>query len=275
MNRPRRLHMQLTPLLDLLLIVIFAQYMDVQERETLSLNEASQAIEQRNRLAAGLSELQLVHQQTSDRLAQISAVAAQLQTNNAELSRQTEQTQEELQRAVAQQQLFGELVSELFGVPQQTVAEALTPPGANAPASSEQHQMLQEKFRELSLQNAGRMIRHLLSYDEMRKRTDLWELHIEDTGWMTLRVGKLQRGFRVRTPDEFTEQLYAIYKSLPEPKSLVVIMLSWGEARGDVREAAIRGTPGRHRADAAELGRLDPLRVCHSGVSAGSGVNGH
>jgi hypothetical protein len=87
------------------------------------------------------------------------------------------------------------------------------------------------------------MIRHLLSFDEMRKRTDLWELHIEDTGWMTLRVGKQERGFRARTPEEFSEQLYAIYKSLPEPKSLVVIMLSWGEARGDVREAAIRGLP--------------------------------
>lgn len=239
----RRLHMQLTPLLDLLLIVIFAQYMDVAEREATTVGEANLAIVQRDEMAGQLSKLQQSYQQTTDRLAQLTAIAAQLQSQNSDLSQQAEQTKEDLERAIAQQQLFGDLVSELFDVPQETVAQALTPPGADSPASQEQRQMLETRFRELSMQNAGRMIRHLLSFDEMRKRTDLWELHIDANGWTTLRVGKETQGFRARTPEEFADKLYAAYKSLPQPKSLVVIMLSWGDARADVRDAAIRALP--------------------------------
>lgn len=246
----RRLHMQLTPLLDLLLIVIFAQFMDVAERETQTIGEASIAITQRDEMATQLAEFQVQNQQTRDRMAQLNSVVSQLQVHNAELqtdnatlTREAAQTQEDLERAIAQQRLFGDLVSQLFDVPQETVNQALTPPGADAPSSEEQRQMLVAKFRELSMQNAGRMIRHLLSYDEMKKRTDLWEVHIDDTGWITLRAGKMEQGFRARTPEEFAEHLYAVYKSLPQPKSLVVIMLSWGDARADVRNAAVRALP--------------------------------
>jgi hypothetical protein len=235
--------MQLTPLLDLLLIVIFAQYLDVAEREATTIDEARQAVQQREEMAGQLSQLQVDHQQARDRLAQLQALAAQLQEQNAELSQQAAQTAEDLQRAIAQQQLFGDLVSELFDVPQETVDAALTPPGAAAPASPEQVKLLEQRFRELSLQNAGRMIRHLLSFEEMRKRTDLWEMHIDDTGWITVRAGQRTDGFRARTAEEFSEQLYSFYKSLPQPKSLVVIMLSWGDARADVREASLRALP--------------------------------
>lgn len=244
MKHRRRLHMQLTPLLDLLLIVIFAQYLDVAEREATTVDEARQAIEQRDTIAGQLSRLQVDHQQARDRLAQLQALASQLQSQNAELSQQAEQTAEDLQRAIAQQQLFGDLVSELFDVPQETVNAALTPPGADAPASREQVELLEQRFRELSLQNAGRMIRHLLSFEEMRKRTDLWELHIDQTGWISLHAAGRIEGFRARTSEEFSEKLYAIYKSLPQPKSLVVIMVSWGDARADVREACLRALPG-------------------------------
>lgn len=243
MMRRRRLHLQLTPLLDLLLIVIFAQYLDVAEREAQTVGEANQAIAQRDELATTLAELQVAHLGTRDRLTQLGAVADQLRSQNQTLAKEVAQTREDLQRAVAQQQLFGDLVSELFDVPQEAVAAALTPPGAEASASEEQRRLLEAKFRELSLQNAGRMIRHLLSFDEMQKRTDLWEVHIDETGWITLRVGEQTQGFRARTDAEFSEKLYAAYKSLPQPKSLVVIMLSWGDARADVREAALRALP--------------------------------
>jgi len=239
----RRLHMQLTPLLDLLLIVIFAQYMDVAEREAFTLDEASQAIARRDEIAGELSALQIAHQRSADRLLQLQALVEQLRSQNRSLNEQVAQSQEDLERAVAQQQLFGDLVSELFDVPQDLVAEALTPPGANAPASPEQRQFLEDRFRELSLQNAGRMIRHLLSFEEMRKRTDLWEIHIDETGWISLKVGDEVQGFRARTSEEFADNLYAAYKSLPQPKSLVVIMLSWGDARADVREACIKALP--------------------------------
>lgn len=251
MRARRRLTMQLTPLLDLLLIVIFAQFMDVREREATTVDKARRAVEEQYETQAELDELRTTHQQAVDALnraaADISRLKSQnelLSQRNESLSEQNQQLQSDIERAVAQQRLLGELVSELFRLPESVIADVLTPEGADAPAASpSQRQMLEARFRELSLQSAGRMIRHLLSIEEMRKRCDLWELHIDETGWFTLHAGKAERGFRASSPEEFSDRLYAIYKSLPEPKSLVVIMLSYGDARADVREAAIQGLP--------------------------------
>ncbi len=240
----RRLTMQLTPLLDLLLIVIFAQFMDVQEREATTVDAAHEAVEQRHRAEYELGELQLRHLQTLEALNQTSARVSRLQSENGALAGRARQLQADVQRALAQQRLFGELVTELFGLPESVVSQVLTPAGAASPAASaEQREFLNARFRELSLQNAGRMIRHLLSYEEMRKRCDLWELHIDETGWFSLRAGKEKRGFRATTPEEFSDKLYSVYKSLPQPKSLVVIMLSYGDTRGEIRDAAERGLP--------------------------------
>ncbi len=244
MKTRRRLTMQLTPLLDLLLIVIFAQFMDVQEREATTVDEAKRAVEKRYQAEAELLDLRTTHEQAVGAFHQASEIVGQLRSENTQLHQQTSQLQSEIDRAVAQQRLLGELVSQLFNVPDETIAEVLTPPGGDQPAASAaQRAFLEEQFRELSMQKAGRMIRHLLSYEEMRKRCDLWELHIDETGWLSLKAGPQERGFRATTPTEFSNRFYAIYKSLPEPKQLVVILLSYGDARADVREAAIQGLP--------------------------------
>src|SRR5690606_19658533 len=113
---------------------------------------------------------------------------------------------------IAQQQLFGDLVSELFDVPQETVDAALTPPGAAATASPEQVELLEQRFRELSLQNAGRMIRHLLSIEEMRKRTDLWAVHIDETGSLTVCPAQRTGGFRACTAEVCPYVMYPVYR---------------------------------------------------------------
>jgi hypothetical protein len=244
MRTRRRLTMQLTPLLDMLLIVIFMQFIDMREREATTFDQAHRSIEQRERAETELADLQSTYERAIEALQQATALANQLKSRNATLSDQTDQLQSDVERAFAQQRLLGELVTELFDVPQSVVSDVLTPEGAAQPAASAaQQELLETRMREFSLQNSGRMIRHLLSYEEMRKRCDLWELHIDETGWFTLRAGKEQRGFRATTPQEFSDRLYATYKSLPGSKSLVVILLSYGDARADVREAAIQGLP--------------------------------
>ncbi len=147
--------------------------------------------------------------------------------------------QDDLDRALAQQRVLGELTSQLFAVPPELVSQALTP----ANVDPRQQEKLQQRFRELSLEKSSRMIRHLLSYDELRKRIDLWELHIDGSGWVTFKAGDVERGFRAADTQEFETRLYEIYKSLPQSKSLVVILLSYGDARADQREAAIEALP--------------------------------
>ena len=268
----RRLTMQLTPLLDLLLIVIFAQFMDVREREATTIDEAQLAVERSVQAETDLAELQSTHQRAVDALEQAASIVTRLRTEKKELSNQQQQLQSELDRSVAQQRVLGELVTELFNLPDSVIAEVLTPEGATNPAASaEQREFLEARFRELSLQNAGRMIRHLLSFEEMRKRCDLWELHIDNTGWFTLRAGSEERGFRATSPREFSDQFYSSYKSLPESKSLVVIMLSYGDARADVREAAIQGLPRVTDRMREDRRRLHPLRIRRPRLSTSPG----
>jgi hypothetical protein len=249
----RRLSLQLTPLLDLLLIVIFAQYLDVRDREADSVSRAAQAETSRALAESELFVVRTQHEQATTALQNAARLVTELRQSNKLLQTDSELLRSDVDRALAQQRLLGELVSELFQVPESVLAEVLTPPGADQPAASpSQRAAYEQRLRELSLQQAGRMIRHLLSYDEMQKRCDLWELHIDEQGWLSLHAGSEQRGFRASTPDEFEEKFYAAYKSLPGSKSLVVIMLSYGDARADVREAAIQGLPrvtDRMRAD--------------------------
>lgn len=240
----RRLTLQLTPLLDLLLIVIFAQFMEVREREATTVGAARRAVDDLRRAKVELAHLQATHEQAVHALERAMRTMESLTEQHKLLTQQAARAREDVDRAVAQQRLLGELVAMLFDVPDEILAQALTPEEAEGPAASaDQRAFLERRFRELSLASAGRMIRHLLSYEEMRKRCDLWELHIDETGWLTLRVGDAVRGFRATTPEEFSDRLYAEYKSLPQPKSLVVIMLSYGDARGEVRDAAERGLP--------------------------------
>ncbi len=235
----RRLTLQLTPLLDLLLIVIFAQYMDVQEREAQTLGESARLSTEYSRAASELDDAQQERQQAEQQLLETRQQLVLAEAQATHLQTQTNQLQADLDRAIAQQRLLGELTSQLFEVPPELVSQAMTPAGVNP----QQQQQLQQRFRELSLERSSRMIRHLLSYDELRKRIDLWELHIDATGWVTFRAGEIERGFRADVPDQFAAQLYNLYKSLPQPKSLVVILLSYGDARADVREAAVQALP--------------------------------
>ena len=78
MKGRRRLTMQLTPLLDLLLIVIFAQFMDVREREATTVDEAKQAVELRFQAEAELADLQSTHERAVDALNQAAQLVASL-----------------------------------------------------------------------------------------------------------------------------------------------------------------------------------------------------
>ena len=127
MKGRRRLTMQLTPLLDLLLIVIFAQFMDVREREATTVDEAKQAVELRFQAEAELADLQSTHERAVDALNQAAQLVAQLRSQNQELEQNSDQLQSEVERAVAQQRLLGELVSQLFHIPGDTIAEVLLP----------------------------------------------------------------------------------------------------------------------------------------------------
>jgi myosin heavy subunit len=268
--KSRRLTFQLTPLLDLLLIVIFAQFLDVRdtttEREQSTTTQLSAAQEE---LAGTQDQLAKILAEKNEMEADREFLRASLQelkdsTSGLELERKS--LEESLKRAHEQRDTVANLVAALFDLPDETINELIrTRAPENVRLTPEQVKRLREEFKSFSKQNPGESVRHLLTFEEMRKRCDIWELYINDTGKTFFSGSGQSHTFRAETAEEFADELYERYKTLPQPKSLVIILLSYGDVKASVYEAAIDGLPivaermrtdqsGRSRFEYAVLG---------------------
>lgn len=252
--RPRRLALNLTALLDLLLVIVFLQYIDARTREADSLAAASRAEQASADAVRERDELRGEYERTQAELTAARGQAAALEAD-------VERSEGHLDRALAQHRVLGELVVELFGIPPQDVAKVLDPaqrPSGNQ--SPDELERLRARFREMATQDPGRMIQHLLSYEEIRKRCDLWELHIAAPGLAEVDAGNESFRFRV-APDEFEQEFFRLYKSLPQSKGLVIILLTYDRAAEiqfikPVREALPR-IVDRMREDSGGLARFE------------------
>ncbi len=203
---PRKMSLQLTPLLDLLLIVIFAQYMEVQETQVTIVEKAATTTIERDAALAALSEKE-----------------ADLQ-----------QVQDELKTTIQQEQVIASLLVDLFDVPEEEVQAILdknVPPGGRTAMEIER---LKERFKQTTVEQSGRVIEHLLTYDEIRKRCDIWDVHVTPQNFLTLSSGDktLQIQIPLDIDEEFVQQTFVekfieTAHTLPEPKSLVITMLTY------------------------------------------------
>ena len=253
-SRYRRVAVQLTPLLDLTLIVFFAQYIEVQQQAQSSAEVAESARASQALAASQLETLEAEHE-----LAVSSLQDAQRARDDA-ASRATA-TDARLQQALARQRVIGELVVELFGVPPEDVDAVLDPtrdpPIADSP---EELDRLRQRFAAMADQNPGEMINHLLSYEEIRKRCDLWEIFINQDGVADIATG--DETFRLRVvPDQFESEFFDRYKSLPQPKGLVIILLTYDEHAElgfvDAVRKALPSLVERMRADSSGRARFE------------------
>lgn len=217
--KPHRLVFQLTSLLDLLLIVMFAQYLEMRVQEE----------ELRSTMAA---ERQSLEQELWRR------------STEASLSRQ------EIER------LMG-VIERVFQQDPQELLKLLDkqPPGIT------QNQGVAGAQAEAQLLRT-RLVRHFQTHDEMRKRIDLWQLHLAANGIVRVDTG---RGlptveFRVTTAEQVAQDLFALSKTVDQPKSLVVMLLTWGDARfGDrqVMEQGLELAAERMQKDAGTRSRIE------------------
>lgn len=204
--RPRKMSLQLTPLLDLLLIVIFAQYLEVQETQVVIEENAATAVEQRDVAIAKLEQQKL----------------------------EVQHIQNDLEATLEQDQVVAKLLQELFEIPEQEIDQILAnrqPPGSRTTADSER---LKERFRQLAVEQSGRVVAHLLTYEEILKRCDLWEVHVTPDNFLTLSSGSqtLQMQVPIDIQKDFVQQDFIdhfieLAHTLPEPKSLAIAILTY------------------------------------------------
>jgi hypothetical protein len=241
-SRYRRLTFQLVSLFDLLIIIVFAQYFDLQDKTGQKVAQAVEQAEQRSPDAVALQR-RLDQQRLEQAAREASAAQKQL-----ELSDDLKRSREDLAR-------LGELVAEVFRLPAadlEAMLRARTPEEANR---------LRKKLDALADGRSSEAIRHILTLAELEKRCDIWQIHVRDDGSFDFTAGERSARFRAGTGERFAAEVFKQYKNLPQPKSLVVILLSWGDAELKSRTASVEGlelAADRMRADTDRRSRFDP-----------------
>ena len=228
---PRKLTMQLTPLLDLLLIVIFAQFVEMREEQATT---RAAMVEERDAAVEQLDSLQSQLDRIHDEILRAEMESARQKALANQKNELLEATRKNLDLTLAQQGVLGELVVELFDIPQEEVSRVLDPTNRIGLRTQEEMDKLKEQFRQLAMQKSGEIIKHLLSYDEIRKRCDVWELHIRPNDVLQLTAGEQTQEVKIPLKIDLTvdkerllTDLYARCRALPDPKHLVIVQLTY------------------------------------------------
>lgn len=229
----RKLSFQLTPLLDLLLIVIFAQYMEVQQTADTQAGELQRQLTEADSTAELarlqiLAQLEVAQQERDQLVAAQDRLKSSLQQRESEINEELRQSRQEIQE-------LGEILARLFRLPRETVDRVL------AARTNAEREELRREIEAMAGSNAAEMVKHLRTWRELLKRCDVWDIHIGDDNATTMTAAGKTFRFRADTPERFEAEIYARYKALPQPKSLVVMLVSWSDAQFSVRQAATTG----------------------------------
>lgn len=240
----RRLTFQLASLLDLLLIVMFAQYLEVQtvaQKQTERVEaERQTTATDREALQRQLTDLQQQLSQWEDR---------QRAADKAEHSNREQ---------------LGRLFGELFRIPEATIQKiAQRRAQDESGLSPAEIAALLKEFQSLATARGNQVVDHLLTFVEMKKRFDVWEVYLQENGALVVTAGSHQKRLQtgvVETSEQFSDEMFKLYKSFPQTKSVVLILVSYGNSRALHWEAAVKGLPivaERMRADSNGLARFE------------------
>ena len=213
----RRFVIQLTPLFDLLIILVFALLLGLRQQARTEENRS------RSQVTGAVPELADESDPVAslvDRHKQKARDLEKAQSANANLNRKLADSRQDRQR-------ISDLVKKLFQVPPETLTKLLR--AGPASRSQAEQDRLQEELRELAEMKTSEVVKHLVTFDAMRKRLDLWDLVVGENHRYELKAGGETKSFQAKTPDEFEEKLFRAYKELAQPKDLVILMLAWQE----------------------------------------------
>ena len=217
----RRLTLQITPILDMLLIVLFMQFLDIKER------------------AAALEA------QASTSAASVAEMGNQLKAAETAAT----DAQKLVDRVQEQQAAVARMLGEVFRLtPDETkkFVQEMKAPNLSGPSSA-----VEAQLKEFADGSPEPILQHLLTYDEIRKRCDVWELFIDAQNVAHLNTGDRERELRVNLSgtedadiERFAVELETVYRSLPQPKHLVILMLTYDRgARLTVTEGISAALP--------------------------------
>jgi hypothetical protein len=258
MIAPRKPSFQLIALFDLLMIVIFAQYLDVQATTEQVTQTAQVETEQLKSDLAQLASareadrvaMQALAAQSNDLVAQLEqqrSLRTQLASDLAASRVRADQSQAGLEAA-------SRLLTTWLGKHRAIIEKSL------APLAQQQQTASREELRRVLAGSPNAAQRHLLTWGELEKRVDLWQLHLTEEGLVRCTVAGRTEEFRADTAARFESELIRLYRGIPEPKAMVLMLLSWGDVdlkTRNVATAALESATQKLRAETDRRSRFE------------------
>lgn len=220
----RRVRFQLTPLMDLLLIIVFAQFLDVRE------TSQQQQVELQ-------TEREKLTRQISRERTELMGIRQAMQTQQADLKRQRDQARAARDEAIEQTEVRAsdigvalDRLSDFFAIDESAITRSSL--SANETGEDPIEQAIR-RASELASSQPDAVVRFLIGHAELLKRAEIWTVHADASRKIRIQAGTQDATFRLeaRTQAERTtevaDRLFAAYKQFPQPKGLVVLLVSF------------------------------------------------
>lgn len=221
----RRPSFQLISLFDLLIIVIFAQYLDVQDNSARLAQESDRHLTE-------------AHAERDAALLRAEETAAALLRSEKRLDSTSDELEAAKIHAAAASTGFdaaAQFVSRWVGAEQGSLVKRL------AATNDKDREAIVRQLKDLVQGGSPSAARHVLTWSEMEKRVDLWQLHITEQGLIRVLAESHSDQLRAETIDRFEDELVRILRTLPDTKPLVLLLLSWDDVDLKTRNQAVRG----------------------------------
>ena len=230
----RRLALQLTPLLDLLLIVMFSQYIENRHR-SVAAQEALTAREQALETRQAEDDARMEQR----RLALENDVADQ-KASLAELGRTYD---DKFRSIINQHHQIGSILAESLNLPGSVMTEVLKLRTSGSADDAARLQDAAERLQKLMQARGEEIFRFMLQVDEMQKHVTVWEIHVQENGQALITDSQQSFVSDFSSDADLAARLFESSKSFSEPKTLIVVLLTWSDAQAVARRRATDAMP--------------------------------
>lgn len=223
----RRLTLQLTPLLDLLLIVMFSQYIESRDR--------TKAVEEQIENHRAAVEVELAQRRAD--------LEAEFSEGRKSIDELRQVYDERFRSIIDQHHQIGSLLAESLNLPGVTMTEILKMRTAGSQEDAQRLTEATERLQTLMNARGEEVFRFLIKVDEMQKHVSVWEVHVQDNGQARISDGEQTFMADYASESDFSGRLFEASKSFADSRTLVIILLTWGDAQGGPRQRATAGMP--------------------------------